>query len=397
MTGILRVATLFCIFASFGLQAGVYKWVDENGRTHFSDRPPPSTQKQSVEVMRERTRASASSTRTEALPPDSAFSNGLADYRQPVASETLRIRKLFEEEQFAQLNHLLAESLRAVESDIDKEMKLREAYRAFDQDDPSWALLFDRWIAQHPQQHQGYLARATYLVHRGWKARGGAFINETPKENLDRMTEFMNRAQSDLTRTLDLEASALWAYCLRIRIAKAGGNYPEALRALEQATARYPLTYLGRKYYLESLDPKWGGTLLSMISFANSAQQHVGSNPRLQQLVSYAHYEAGRMAYIRKEYSQALEYLSIAIDKGTQPRAYFVRGQTHARLGDHEKALTDFNAVINRGSEDGDYYYWRARSFAGLKRFNEALMDIQRAHALKPDDEYINVSVHSTT
>ncbi|WP_339801245.1 tetratricopeptide repeat protein [uncultured Marinobacter sp.] len=223
-----------------------------------------------------------------------------------------------------------------------------------------------------------------------WTARGGAFINETPKENLDRMTEFMNRAQSDLTRTLDLEGSALWAYCLRIRIAKAGGNYPEALRALEQATARYPLTYLGRKYYLESLDPKWGGTLLSMTSFANSAQQHVGSNPRLQQLVSYAHYEAGRMAYIRKEYSQALEYLSIAIDKGTQPRAYFVRGQTHARLGDHEKALTDFNAVINRGSEDGDYYYWRARSFAGLKRFNEALMDIQRAHALKPDDECIN-------
>ncbi|WP_275707855.1 DUF4124 domain-containing protein [Marinobacter iranensis] len=308
---IFKIAALFCLCASFGLQAGVYKWVDENGRTHFSDKPPPNQQKRNVEVLNDRAKAPPSSSKAQ------------ADYRQPAASRILRIRKLFEGEEFGQLNSVLADSLRAVKTEIDHESQLREAYQVFQQDEPAWEALFDRWISRYPQQYQGYLARATYLVHRGWEARGGAYIDETPQKNIDRMVAFMNRAQSDLSRALSLEAGALWAYCLRINIAKSGGQYPDALRTLEQATKRYPATYLARKYYIEMLDPKWGGSPLSMISFANSAQHHVGTNPRLRQLVSYAYYEAGRMAYINKEYAQASGYLSIAIDKGGRPPAGF--------------------------------------------------------------------------
>ncbi len=32
------------------LAGGVYKWVDENGKTHYGDRPPASTSSQSVKV-----------------------------------------------------------------------------------------------------------------------------------------------------------------------------------------------------------------------------------------------------------------------------------------------------------------------------------------------------------
>jgi tetratricopeptide (TPR) repeat protein len=96
------------------------------------------------------------------------------------------------------------------------------------------------------------------------------------------------------------------------------------------------------------------------------------------------------MAYINKEYSEANEFLSVAIDKGGRPRSYFVRGKSYARQGEHEKALMDFNAAINENKEDGDYYYWRAKSFAAVKRYDESLMDIQRAYALKPDDKWIN-------
>ena len=378
MHGVFRIAVFFCLFASFGLQAGVYKWVDENGRTHFSDKPPANQQNRNVEVLSQPEKASTSSAQAQ------------SEYRQPAASDTLRVRKLFENEAFAELNDVLADSLQAVKKDIASESQFREVYQVFQHDAPAWEALFDRWISQYPQQYQGYLARATYLVHRGWEARGGAYINETPQENIDRMVAFMDRAQSDLSRALSLEDGALWAYCLRINIAKSGGHYPDALRTLEQATKRYPATYLARKYYIETLDPKWGGSPLSMISFANSAQHHVATNPRLRRLVSYAYYEAGRMAYINKDYSEAREFLSMAIDKGGRPRSYFVRGKSYARQGEHEKALSDFNAAINQNKEDGDYYYWRAKSFSAVKRYDESLMDIQRAYALKPDDKWIN-------
>jgi len=47
-SGLLRSAVLILVFAALIVAtraaAEIYKWVDENGRTHYSDRPPQTTQ-----------------------------------------------------------------------------------------------------------------------------------------------------------------------------------------------------------------------------------------------------------------------------------------------------------------------------------------------------------------
>jgi len=374
---IIRLAALFYLCVSFELQAGVFKWVDEQGRTHFGDRPPVGQPNQKIDAIKARKTPEPVAT-------------AQSEYRPPAASQTLRIRKLLETERFEELNRILADSSRAVRKNIANEAGLRDIYLSFQKDDPAWESLFERWISQFPNEHQGYLARATYLVHRGWQARGGAYADKTSQENLDQMVFFMDRAQDDLRQAMSLKSGELWAYCLRINIAKSGGRYPDALGTLEQATKRYPATYLARKYYIETLDPKWGGSPMAMMSFADSAQHYVGANPELRQLVSFAYYEAGRMAYINKEYRDAIGFLSIAIEKSGRPRSHFMRGKSYARQGDHEKALSDFNAAIDQDEENGDFYFWRAKSFAALKHYDESLMDIQRAHALKPADKWID-------
>lgn len=48
-----------CIFSPCQLQAGVYKWVDENGRVHFSDRPTASESTEVRIKQQERTAPSA--------------------------------------------------------------------------------------------------------------------------------------------------------------------------------------------------------------------------------------------------------------------------------------------------------------------------------------------------
>ncbi|WP_148864688.1 DUF4124 domain-containing protein [Marinobacter fonticola] len=390
MSETFRLIVFLCLSVSFGVQAEFYKWVDKDGRTHFSDKPPAGQQKQNVEASKKASAASSTVSTVQSNRPGASAPKAQTSYSHPSASEVLRVRKLFESGKFDQLNRVLADSLQAVKKDIGNESHLREVYQVFRQDDPAWEVLFDRWVSQYPQQYQGYLARATYLVYRGWEARGGAYIDKTPQEYIDQMRAFMDRAQADLTRALDLEADTLWAYCVRINIAKSGGNYKGALYTLEQATTRYPATYLARKYYIETLDPKWGGSPLSMVGFATSAQHYADINPRLHRLLSYAYYEAGRMAYINKEYAKASEFLSIAIENGGRPRSYFMRGKIYAREDDHEKALADFNAAIKQDKEDGDYYYWRAKSFAAVKRYDESLIDIQRAYELKPEDKWIN-------
>lgn len=38
------------LFAAQGIQAQVYKWTDENGKLHFTDKPPKQSQKEPEEV-----------------------------------------------------------------------------------------------------------------------------------------------------------------------------------------------------------------------------------------------------------------------------------------------------------------------------------------------------------
>ncbi|MGD2081980.1 MAG: DUF4124 domain-containing protein [Chromatiales bacterium] len=54
MAIILRVAgfLLSAVVCSSTLGAGVYRWVDEQGRTHFGDRPPVSAEAQAVDLPR---------------------------------------------------------------------------------------------------------------------------------------------------------------------------------------------------------------------------------------------------------------------------------------------------------------------------------------------------------
>ncbi|MBK1872525.1 DUF4124 domain-containing protein [Marinobacter sp. 1-3A] len=113
------IAAFFCLFTSLGLQAGIYKWVDDDGRTHFSDKPPPNQQKRNTEVSNKPAKAPVPSVQAQ------------SQYRQPGASDALRVRKLFENEEFGELNSVLADRLQAVKKDITNELHLRDTYQIF--------------------------------------------------------------------------------------------------------------------------------------------------------------------------------------------------------------------------------------------------------------------------
>ncbi len=55
----MRFAILFLSLISFSAFAQVYKWVDENGNTHFGTQPPPGKQQQ-VEIRESRPGAMSS-------------------------------------------------------------------------------------------------------------------------------------------------------------------------------------------------------------------------------------------------------------------------------------------------------------------------------------------------
>lgn len=47
---ILKLVLVLALLGIGNVSAGVYKWTDENGKTHFSDKPPPGQEVETIET-----------------------------------------------------------------------------------------------------------------------------------------------------------------------------------------------------------------------------------------------------------------------------------------------------------------------------------------------------------
>lgn len=78
-----------------------------------------------------------------------------------------------------------------------------------------------------------------------------------------------------------------------------------------------------------------------------------GDDPVLAEL-----YGRGVHAYFARDFQQAHQFLTMAIDKGTQdPRVYYFRGLTYAMTGRPQEAEADFRKGAELEAADVDNYY----------------------------------------
>lgn len=83
---------------------------------------------------------------------------------------------------------------------------------------------------------------------------------------------------------------------------------------------------------------------------------------------------------------KSIEYLNNAIK--LQPKfgtAYFLRGNTYAKLNQHQRAIEDFNKAILLKPKDADIYQSRGVEYTMLLRYQPAIEDFNKAISLKPD------------
>lgn len=62
------------------------------------------------------------------------------------------------------------------------------------------------------------------------------------------------------------------------------------------------------------------------------------------------------------------------------------RGSHRFNRGEYEAAIEDFNQAIEKESTDASFYEHRSLAFAMLKRYEEAIADLEKALVLTPDD-----------
>lgn len=386
----MRLCLLFLFFLGVPAAAQLYQWTDENGRTHYSDKPPPGQQAEAPVSSPSIASTSEPAPATEStLASRPAIDPEDIAYSRPAYSETLYLRHLLRTGDYSQLNNVLQAGLEAVEQDNSQDFALRTAFYAFKVPTDEMLQALNAWVAASPDSYQAYLARAMCRNARGWSERGNRSISRTGRDQIVGMEREFAYAREDVNKALALNNRAIVAYYLITALEMAGGDQQKAYSAMIKANYLFPQNYIVRRGYILGLSPRWGGSWQEIQDFVSDLPIKDSGNPKLQELAGYESFEKGFLLYINDEYQDAIEAFDQSLEFGPNPVAYLHRGKSYYRLKQYHLAIDDITKAIYLRPDYADQYYWRARALYYFDRYVDALADIERAYALDPTDEYI--------
>ncbi len=347
-----------CLITPITTPAEIYRWVDENGNPHFSDRPHPQKH---IPIPSQ-----------HPLPSQ-------RDIDKPSNIVTLQIRQLLLSKQFDTLSKQLHRYQLDFEQDVEKEDQLIHAYQAFQWKAPELESLLNLWIKQQPGNYQGYLARASYYYLRGWEARGHKFARKTSEQQFTQMREYFAKAKKDIETTHLLDNRALSGYLYLINIGKAESDDQLVDDTLKQALSQFPQSYHIRVSYLISLTPRWGGSYDAMQEFVIHSQQHSNENTRFKLLSGVALLDAANTLSLDEQYQAADKLLNAAVTLGNNAEFLLQRGKNYYRLDQYSQAVDDLNRAVQLNPDDVDIYYWRSKVFAQQQQYSKAVSDAKMA------------------
>jgi tetratricopeptide (TPR) repeat protein len=312
------------------------------------------------------------------------------DYPSSITNP-LALRAMLRRGDFETLDSLLTDMADSAHVDFHDESRLYAAYDAF-MSDSSLAGPLDRWVQSDSSSAPALIARASYLIDEGWRARGTAYSRYTPRSAMQRMNDLFARATADLDSAIALTSRTAAAYRLKIQIAKVTSNFEGARQDLIEGLKDIPASYGLRRQYMRNLVPRWGGSYDGMRAFATWSEKKADINPRLRALAGYIPLDSAEMLEITGQRSQAVAVYASALTYGDEEPFHLERGQCLFRMHDYADALRDLDAAVAMAPTDAKAYLWRGMVRESLMRSNPslsagALSDFQHAVLLDPSDD----------
>lgn len=350
--------------------AGVYRWVDDSGRVHFSDKAPASRSGEPENPSR-----NASSSRSMNGPVFPGL-NG---------DEYLRLRKLLRARQFEILNQLLGEMTRQVKRDISQEPRLVASYQAFDLGYEEMAHYFNDWVRTYPNIEHSYLARAYFYSGLGWKAREAASRTRDPVET-QRARSFFYNALTDIDAAIGKNQQSGVAYGLLLGVAAATQERSQLRQHVQSGLEAVPGSLFIRTSYLEYLTPQWGGSARSMDRFAAEAKRSEHLNRLLVFLPAYSKAMQGDDKMRNRQYRRAHQLYSEALKVGHHYAFYQKRAKADLKLKRYRDALKDLEAATRYHSATIEAYLGRAEAYHGLGQYRNAAAELRDAKKLDRDN-----------
>jgi tetratricopeptide (TPR) repeat protein len=142
----------------------------------------------------------------------------------------------------------------------------------------------DAWVAQDRTKPIPLLIRARYLHGMAWFVRGDGFVREVRPADLKSFEAYLRRALDDVNAAIELDDGNPYSLALRLRILREIGARGEAFAAFDQAIAKFPGYYPLYETTLNTLTPKWGGSVSAMYAFVDKFAGRAAENSPLRLL-----------------------------------------------------------------------------------------------------------------
>lgn len=255
---------------------------------------------------------------------------------------------------------------------------------AFRSTEPALEPKFNQWIEQMPKSYSARLARGRYYRHLGWSSRGAASAGETSRERIVKMQDYFAKAVQDYQDALSLNPKLSVAYASLIEIAMAYGARKSIEDFVQQALKVDPYSFEVGRSYVWSLQPKWGGSLATMIAFVTSMNQHLPKNPGLAALRGYVDYTEADILTSSGKQQEAIEFYDRAVRSGPHWRFVYERGDNYYLLKAYDKALADFNLALKLWPQHPWPLTKRGLIHLQYGRDSQAMEDLNLALKLDP-------------
>lgn len=175
--------------------------------------------------------------------------------------------------QFAKLEaHFEGWQRRYERGEID-DWALLVQYQGFYHVPDDQAARLDAWVKAYPKSYHARLARGIHHRKAGQRARGEAWFDDTPQENIDALHERLDLARADFISSLNLTPRPVVSLVHLMNVTKHREGDEGNRLWLDASLKVDPVSYGARRRYMYTLAPRWGGSLEGMEAFLNECKQ----------------------------------------------------------------------------------------------------------------------------
>lgn len=235
-----------------------------------------------------------------------------------------QIAGMVESKEVAQLDAMMAESLRRHFADADFNEGIHDTFEYLLRN--SDAVIVDRlsagWLEQAPGSAFAHLARGVFYAGSAARARGGKYAAQTPRENLRRMSELIDKAIPHLQQAVAIEPKLIPAYTSMIDMAMRDSRSDLEAAAVAMAEKIDPACVELANVRMRALEPRWGGSYEQMLAYANRLSTYLPQRPHLAIHIGQPYADRGDRLIADDQYTRAtLEVLDTAVGIGSDEGA----------------------------------------------------------------------------